>query len=142
MGVFYDYPEDDFNMITGLIPGNLTLQTNAWTTINNVMFGPPSWDSPGVRSLPADYLNFIRNPHDPFLEDSTLNVKNVAAFTNTGLGATWTPMDVPTTGQFIPPGSNNEISGTGYQILVTEVDPTTGLTRLIAGNLTGIYSGL
>ena len=51
-------------------------------------------------------------------------------------------MDVPTTGKFIPPGSNNEISGTGYQILVTEVDPTTGLTRLIAGNLTGIYSGL
>ena len=51
-------------------------------------------------------------------------------------------MDVPTTGNFVPPGSNNEISGTGYQILLTEVDPTTGLTRLIAGNLTGIYSGL
>ena len=44
-------------------------------------------------------------------------------------------MDVPTTGNFVPPGSNNELSGTGYQILVTEVDPTTGLTRLIAGNL-------
>ena len=39
-------------------------------------------------------------------------------------------------------GLNNEISGTGYQTLVAEVDPTTGLTRLIAGNLTGIYSGL
>ena len=39
-------------------------------------------------------------------------------------------------------GLNNEISGTGYQILLAEVDPTTGLTRLIAGNLTGIYSGL
>ena len=51
-------------------------------------------------------------------------------------------MDVPTTGEFVPPGSNNEISGTGYQILLAEVDPTTGLPRLIVGNLTGIYSGL
>ncbi len=39
-------------------------------------------------------------------------------------------------------GLNNEISGTGYQVLLAEVDPATGLTRLIAGNLTGIYSGL
>ena len=46
------------------------------------------------------------------------------------------------TGMFVPPGSNNEISGTGYQIALTEVDPTTGLPRLIVGNLTGIYSGL
>ena len=51
-------------------------------------------------------------------------------------------MDVPTTGQFIPPGGNTEISGTGYQIPLAEVDPTTGLPRLIAGNLDGLYSGL
>ena len=51
-------------------------------------------------------------------------------------------MDVPTTSQFIPPGGSNEISGTGYQILLSEVDPATGLPRLLAGNLTGIYSGL
>ena len=38
------------------------------------------------------------------------------------------------TGEFIAPGSNNEISGTGYQIAITEVDPTTGLPRLIFGN--------
>ena len=39
-------------------------------------------------------------------------------------------------------GLNNEISGTGYQILLTEVDPTTGLPRLIFGNNDGIWSVL
>ena len=142
-GVLYDYPEDDYQMLASFYStGTLTLLTNAWTTIDSVLDGPPSWDSPQYGPLPADYLNFIRNPLDPFVEDSSLYVENIAAFSNSGLGATWTPMDVPTTSQFIPPGSNDEISGTGYQILVTEVDPTTGLTRLMAGNLTGIYSGL
>ena len=51
-------------------------------------------------------------------------------------------MDDPVTGLFKPPGSNSEISGTGYQVSVTEVDPTTGLPRLIVGNLDGVYSGL
>ena len=131
IGVLYNQPQ-----------GNLTLQTTAWTTVDNVIFGPPSWIVPGAGTLPADYLNFIRNPLDPFVQDATLNVKNVASFTNTGAGATWTPMDVPITGNFVPPGSNNEFSGTGYQVLVTTVDPSTGLTRLIAGNLTGVYSAL
>ena len=131
IGVLYDQPQ-----------GNLTLQTTAWTTIDNVIFAPPAWIVPGAGVLPADYLNFIRNPLDPFVDDATLNVENVASFTNTGAGATWTPMDVPVTGNFTPPGSNNEFSGTGYQVLVTTVDPSTGLTRLIAGNLTGVYSAL
>ena len=122
--------------------GNLTLQSTAWTTIDNVLFGEPSWDSPEEGLLPADYLDFIRNPLDPFVARSSLVVENVAGFTNTGAGATWTPMDVPTTGNFIAPGSNEEFSGTGYQILLAEVDPTTGLTRLTAGNVTGVYSGL
>ena len=132
LGVLFDHPEND-----------LTLQTNAWTTIDNVLDGEPVVLNEATGFFdPTPYLNFIRNPQAPFLVDSTLLVENYAAFSNSGAGATWTPMDVPVTGLFTPPGSNSEISGTGYQILLTEVDPTTGLTRLLAGNLTGIYSGL
>ena len=122
---------------------DLSLQTVGPTTFDSVLDGQPLWLDPATETFdPTYYLNFIRNPYQPFQEDSTLYVSNYSAFANTGAGATWTPMDTPTTGQFIPPGSNDEISGTGYQIAVAEVDPTTGLTRLIVGNLTGIYSGL
>ena len=51
---------------------------------------------------------------------------------NNGLGVTWTPFDVTGTG----------ISGTGYQASVAEIDPTTGLPRLIFGNSQGIWSVL
>ena len=162
------------------------------------------WINPATDELdPTPYLNFIRNPYDPFLEDSTLYVENYASFSNTGLGATWTPFDVPVTSAFVPSGSflgtlavgsstitgisstsglfagypvfgsgipsgafiesinsatsitisaaatstgteyiNPEISGTGYQTAVAEIDPATGLPRLIVGSLTGVYSGL
>jgi subtilisin-like proprotein convertase family protein len=181
-----------------------TLMTGGGTTYDNIDFGDPIWVDPQPESLdPTSFLNFIRNPDDPFLEDSTLFVENYSTFNNSGAGATWTPMDVPVTGAFVPSGSfqgtltdgssvitgmsttsglvlgypifgtgiqsgsfiesidsatsitisapatttgteyiNPEISGTGYQIAVAEIDPTTGLPRLIVGSLTGIYSGL
>ena len=73
------------------------------------------------------YLNFIRNPNQPFLNDSTLLVTNYSRFVNNGAGVTWIPFDVP---------------GTGYQASVSEIDPTTGLPRLIFGNSQGIWSVL
>ena len=186
-------------------PGyGFTLMTGGGTNYDSLNFGDPAWINPAIPFPdPTPYLNFIRNPEDPFLEDSTLYVENYSSFTNSGLGATWTPMDVPNTGAFVPSGSfvgtvldgssvitgmsttsglfagypifgtgiqsgafivsidsatsitisapatttateylNPEISGTGYQLLVSEIDPSTGLPRLIAGSQTGIYSGL
>jgi subtilisin-like proprotein convertase family protein len=182
---------------------NTTTTTGAVTT-DGPNFGTPVWINPATDiEDPTPYLNFIRNPDEPFLEDSTLYVVNYATFTNSGQGAKWTPMDVPVTGQFVTSGSfqgsildgspvitglastsglvagypifgtgipsgafieridsstsitisapasatateyiNPEISGTGYQTAVAEIDPTTGLPRLIVGSLTGIYSGL
>ena len=75
---------------------------------------------------PADYLNFVRDPLDPFLVDSTLNVENVASFSNSGVGATWTPMDVPTTSEFNPPGEFTGTLTVGSAV-VTGISSTTGL---------------
>ena len=59
--------------------------------------------------------------------NSTLLVNNYNSFTNNGAGVTWIPFDMP---------------GTAYQASVSEIDPTTGLPRLIFGNSQGIWSVL
>ena len=44
------------------------------------------WDDPACFLTTTAYLNFIRNPDEPFLNDATLYVYNYASFTNTGAG--------------------------------------------------------
>ena len=75
----------------------------------------------------SSYLNFIRSPQDPFVDDATLPVANYASFTNNGAGVEWIPFDV---------------GGTDYHRVVTMIDPTTGLPRLIFGNDQGVWSVL
>jgi subtilisin-like proprotein convertase family protein len=150
---------DDYNSDTGLIRVNTTLINDAHslvspidltpghnydlnistndplgaTTINTLQDGPPIWEFPLTTQLPAGvsettpFLNFIRNPYEPFLNDASLYVFNYASFTNNGANVSWVPFDMP---------------GTGYQAAVAEVDPTTGLPRLIFGNDDGIWSAL
>ena len=77
-------------------------------------------------SLPASYLNFSRDPYDPFLVDSTLNAENVASFSNSGDGATWTPFDVPATSEFNPPGEFPGTLAIGSSI-ITGISSTAGL---------------
>ena len=76
---------------------------------------------------PTSYLNFIRSPYSPFVDGATLNVYNYASFTNNGAGVTWIPFDM---------------SGTDYHRVVSMIDPTTGLARLIFGNDQGVWSVL
>ena len=80
-----------------------------------------------VGVFPGSYLNFIRNPQNPFLGDATLDVFNYASFTNNGAGVEWIPFDA---------------GGTDYHRVTTMIDPTTGLPRLIFGNDQGIWSVL
>jgi subtilisin-like proprotein convertase family protein len=107
--------------------------TSSPSQINNVIDTPPYWLEPlGTPALfytpnPTSYANFIRNPDAPFLQNSTLLVYNYNNFTNNGAGVTWIPFDMP---------------GTSYQAAVSEVDPTTGLPRLIFGNSQGVWSVL
>ena len=74
---------------------------------------------------PGPYLNFIRSPQDPFNGGSLLPVVNYNNFTNNGASVEWIPFD---------PG------GTDYHRVVTMIDPTTGLPRLIFGNDQGVWT--
>ena len=75
----------------------------------------------------TSYLNFIRNPNQPFLASPTLETYNVNAFTASGFGVKWIPFDV---------------GGTDYHAVAGMIDPLTGLPRLIFGNDQGIWSVL
>ena len=108
--------------------GAVTLTSVGSTRIDSFLLGTPVWlVPPFFFGDPTPYLNFIRNPDEPFLNDATLLVENYASFVNNGAGVTWIPFDVP---------------GTGYQASVAEIDPATGLPRLIFGNSQGIWSEL
>ena len=61
------------------------------------------------------------------MANSTLDVYNYSSFTNNGAGVDWIPFDM---------------AGTDYHRIVTMIDPTTGLPRLIFGNDQGIWSVL
>ena len=108
--------------------GAVTLTSVGTTTIDSFLLGTPVWFDPqSFFGDPTPFVNFIRNPNQPFLSDATLIVANYKSFVNTGAGVTWIPFDMP---------------GTGYQASVSEIDPATGLPRLIFGNSQGIWSVL
>src|SRR5262249_22524209 len=77
--------------------------------------------------FPGSFLNFIRDPENPFMGGATLDVFNYSQFTNNGDGVEWIPFDMP---------------GTDYHRIATMIDPTTGLPRLIFGNDQGVWSVL
>ena len=81
------------------------------TTFDSILGGPPVWESPDGQFITTPYLNFIRDPDEPFLNDAALYVYNYASFTNNGGNSTWVPFDMP---------------GTAYQAAVAETDPATG----------------
>ena len=89
--------------------------------------GPAATDVNTDPVSPGSFLNFIRDPSDPFLANSTLRVFNYASFTNNGFGVEWIPFDM---------------GGTDCHRFITMIDPTTGLPRLILGNDQGVWSVL
>ena len=110
--------------------GALDLASTGPATINSNLATPPEFE-PNVPSAPfldsTSYQNFIRNPYTPFVANGRLDTFNYAAFTNNGAGVQWIPFDM---------------GGTDYHRVVTMVDPTTGLARLIFGNDQGVWSVL
>ena len=91
-------------------------------------------------SLSQNYLNLIRDPFDPFNANSTILTRNLNQFANNGFGAEWIPFDIP-----LPPpipGDPYLNAPPSYHRLVTMIDPTTGLTRLVYGTNRGVWSVL
>jgi subtilisin-like proprotein convertase family protein len=119
--------------------GLVTLNSAGAATTNTFLYSPvwlepiPNTNPTAYTASTTPYLNFIRDPEQPFLYDSTLYVNNYNSFSNSGAGVTWIPFDNP---------ALNEVSGTGYQASLAEIDPTTGLPRLIVGNSQGVWSVL
>jgi large repetitive protein len=100
--------------------------------LNLASTGPATVASLTVVNQPTEpnyestaYLNLIRNPEDPFVGSATLDVYNYASFTNNGAGVEWIPLSS---------------GGTDYHRMVTMIDPTTGLPRIIFGDDQGIWS--
>ncbi|OJW21002.1 MAG: hypothetical protein BGO49_30085 [Planctomycetales bacterium 71-10] len=130
--------------------------TKIWDAYNLVLYsavsadGQTDWSStgsvtPGSRiaatpttvagdytTPPPAYLNYIRDPSNPFVSGATRYASNLVQFTNNGFGATWTPFDPP-----ISTGTSPT-----YQRLVSMIDPTTGMTRLIYATNRGVWSVL
>ena len=81
----------------------------------------------GILTPEGPYINLVHDPLDPFLNDATLYANNANHFTNDGSGATWIPFD---------------IGGTDQHRMITEIDPLTGLSRIIIGDDQGVYSAV
>ena len=79
------------------------------------------------RCSAASYLNFIRNPRTRSWPTRPCTSSTLSQFTNNGAGVEWIPFD---------------IGGTDQHRVVTMVDPTTGLPRLIFGDDQGVFSVL
>ncbi len=76
------------------------------------------------------FINLLRNPSDPFQADAAFFVADTAGVANDGSGAWWTPFDGLLAGT------------TDVNVLVAEVDPLTGKTRLLAGDEQGTFTGV
>jgi subtilisin-like proprotein convertase family protein len=93
------------------------------TTLRNF----PQFVGAFINPVDEPVMNLIRDPADPFNGDATIDVSNTASFTNIGYGATWIPFD---------------IAGTDQHRMVTELDPLTGLSRIIIGDDQGIFTAV
>ena len=102
----------------GLDNGAVSLSSQAPATIANAQ---------DYVATQTSYLDLIRNPEDPFVGNSTIDVYDVSSFTNNGDGVNWIPLSS---------------GGTDYHRMLAITDPTTGLPRLIIGDDQGIWTYL
>ncbi|MDG3008110.1 Ig-like domain-containing protein [Paludisphaera mucosa] len=122
--------------------------TKIWDAYNLTLFssvskdGLTDWSSTGPVTIgnildgfatQGDFLNYIRDPGNPFNADATRFVRNLVQFTNNGFGTEWIPFDAPISGGGTAPD---------YHRLITMIDPTSGLTRLVYGTNRGVWSVL
>jgi len=97
--------------------GQLTLNSTGPAAVANIQRQLPS---------PPFYLNLVRNPGDPFVNDASVYVYNFSQFTNNGNGVEWIPFDAEVFNGVVSPFSN----------VVTDLASTTSLYvgEFISGN--------
>jgi hypothetical protein len=92
----------------------------------------------------TDFINLSRDPANPFVTNSTVQVRNVAAVVNNGTDVSWQPFaDVLGVGTLAPGKTTNEREGAeDIHQIVPFIDPTTGKVRYIFATEQGVFTGV
>ena len=102
--------------------GTVTVKSTGRTpVVNNTYIDPSGSGSDHRRSPSARTPTSIQNPGEPFTSNSTVNVYNVAAFTNDGSGVTWTPLD-----QLLLSNPTDLVPSSNIHTAISMIDPVTG----------------
>jgi subtilisin-like proprotein convertase family protein len=117
------------------------LQTSSTgrTQVDNNQRAPSQFvgTTSSIAASPGPYLNLLTDPSSPFQNNSTLEVFNVASFTNSGAGVRWTPLD-----QMLQSNATDFVPSSNVHRMVSYVDPTTGKTRLIVADDEGVFTAV
>ncbi len=129
---------DAHNLVaySGVGPDGGLLQVNSLASgaveVDDPTKPPPQYLSldpqTGALTPEGPYINLVHDPLQPFLDDATLYANNALKFTNDGSGATWIPFDIG--------------GSTDQHRMITEVDPLTGLSRIIIADDQGVFSAV
>ncbi len=123
-------------------PGGGTFQNSTTGRVaerNDAQFGPAEYlgtTSP-VPFVAGPFINLLQDPTNPFAVNSTMFVEDVANFTNDGTGVKWIPID-----SFLQANAGSFVPSSNVHQLISEVDPVTGETRLIAVDDQGVFTGV
>ncbi|HEY1684009.1 MAG TPA: proprotein convertase P-domain-containing protein, partial [Tepidisphaeraceae bacterium] len=104
--------------------------------------------SPSVGSLLTSIteptINLLQNPSEPFSLGSAVATNNIADLSNSGANITWIPFDYAFDYSNSTETQNLTavVTPSEYHQIYTEVDPQTGLSRLIVATDQGIYSAV
>ena len=131
----YSFDLDSYSNQTssgGTDAGLLRNATSAAATLISATNPPASFRANIGSPITNPTINLLRNPTNPLGGSGTINVTNTASLNNAGSGATWIPMT-----QLL-----GDFGGSQEYDLIAVPDPLTGGTRLIAGNLAGVWTGV
>ena len=86
-------------------------------------------------------INLLQNPSVPFSIGSSVALGNVCVLSNSGANITWIPFDSAFT--YTDAASTQAVTAPSeYHEILTEIDPQTGLSRLIIATDQGVYSAV
>jgi subtilisin-like proprotein convertase family protein len=86
-------------------------------------------------------INLLQNPSEPFTVGSAVRLNNIGDIANSGANITWIPFD--SAFDYTNAPTNQAVTAPSeYHEILSEIDPQTGLTRLIIATDQGVYSAV